>query len=158
MSTKTETARALADAFETATRDNGDKFHRLRDGSPEWMKEAIFAAHDGGEMLPNDWSYRLCSEMADGIAERLEYDEDSDLSDAMAEIAEGAVPAYTHERLAWLSSHLHRLEMVDEAIAEAGGISGTGQGIADALGWAMFREAESIGAALVEAIEGEAGE
>jgi len=157
MTTTTTLARALADAFETAKRDNGDEFVRLREGSPEWMQEAIFAAHGDGDMLPNDWSYRLCSSMADGIAEALEYDADADLDDALHEIADGAVPVYTGQRLDWLASHLHRMGMVDEAIEEAGGLSGKdGSGIAEAIGWAILRECEAIGRALVDAIEGEA--
>ena len=66
MANRKETAAAFAGAFVRKERDNGEAFYCLADGSPEWMSDAIRAAHDGGEMLPNDWSYRFAEGMASG--------------------------------------------------------------------------------------------
>lgn len=152
--TTIETAKALSLAFERRTRDNGESFTALRDGSPEWMQEAIFAAHDNGEILPNDWSYRLIERMADHIAESLEYDSDKDLGDIVAEGIDGAIPCYNGERLDWLASHLGRAAMVDEAVEEYGWPSDGG--IMQAIAYGISRELDMIGAALVAAIEAEA--
>ncbi len=154
MATIKETARALADAFETATRDNGDEFQRLRDGSPEWMKEAIYAAHRDGEMMPNDWSYKLADLMASHIADTLDYDSENDLHDIISNGADILVPDYNGERLAWLASNLNRASYVDEMIEECGWPKSGGLYLAIAYG--IAHELQMIGAALVAAIEGEA--
>lgn len=151
-----ETARALADAFEHKTRDNGEGFYCLKDGSPDWMQDALHAAHDGGDMMPNDWSYRFASQMADHIAETLEYAPDNDLSDIVSEGADILVPAYNSDRLAWLASHTSRVAFVDDA-AEELGIAPDG-GIMAMIGTGIYTELQMIGAALVEAIEAQVDE
>lgn len=151
-----ETARALADAFEVKARDNGEGFYCLKDGSPDWMTDALRAAHDGGDMMPNDWSYRLAHGMAQHIAESLEYDAAQDLSDIVSEGADSLVPCYNGERLAWLASHLSRAGFVDDAAMELG-ITPDG-GILEMIGVGIYAELRMIGAALVEAIEGQVDE
>lgn len=103
-----ETARALADAFEIKTRDNGDTFYCLKDGRPDWMQDALHAAHDGGDMMPNDWSYRFAAGIADHIAkslQSLQYGQ-HERYDIIAEGADSLVPDYNAERAAWLASHV----------------------------------------------------
>lgn len=158
MANLTETARALADAFEIKTRDNGETFYCLKDGRPDWMQDALHAVHDGGDMMPNDWSYRLAHDMAQHIAEALEYDAAQDLDDIVNEGADSIVPDYTGQRLAWLSSHLSRLAFVEEAVCNAGGELPEDGGLARAIGWGMAQEAQLIGRALADAIEAEARE
>ena len=150
----TETARALADAFETKRRDNGESFYCLKDGHPDWMMDALRAAHDGGEMLPNDWSYRLAAQMAEHIAEALEYESDRDRSDIIAEGADSLVPAYNGPRTAWLASSVARIAFVDEAAKEYG-ISPDG-GVMAMIGAGIAEELTMIGSALFDAIEGQA--
>jgi len=158
MSNLTQTARALADAFEIKTRDNGETFYCLKDGRPDWMQDALRAAHDGGDMMPNDWSYSLAHDMAQHIAESLEYDAGEDRADIIWQGADSLVPAYNGPRLDWLSSHLSRLAFVEEAIEDAGGALPKDGGLMAAIGWGMARELEMIGNALWDAIEAEAGE
>ncbi len=122
----TETARALANAFEQKTRDNGDRFYCLKDGRPDWMQEALWAAHGDGDMLPNDWTYRLAARMAEHIAERAD----------------------------WLASHLSRAGFVDDASEEYG--TPSEGGIMAMIGRGIYFELEMIGNALWDAIEGEA--
>ena len=156
MSNLTQTARALADAFEQKARDNGETFYCLKDGRPDWMQDALRAAHDGGEMLPNDWSYRLAHDMAQHIAESLEYDAAQDRADIIAEGADSLVPAYNGPRLAWLASHLSRPAFVEEALQDAGGAFPEDGGLMAAIGWGIARELDLIGNALFDAIEGQA--
>jgi hypothetical protein len=154
MSNLTETARALADAFERKTRDNGESFYCLKDGRPDWMQDALHAAHDGGDMMPNDWSYQLASRMADHIAESLEYDSDKDRADIISEGADALVPCYNGERLAWLASHLSRAGFVDQAMQDYG--TPSEGGIMAMIGCGIHAELEMIGHALFDAIESEA--
>ncbi len=67
----TETlARLVSDAFEGATRDNGDSYRRIRDGAPEWITELVRdCAHSGGSCLPSDWRYEAAEACADALAE-----------------------------------------------------------------------------------------
>lgn len=103
-------ARALAAAFERRTRDNGESFDTLRDGSPEWMTNACRAAHDAGDMLPNDWRYRAISTAAE-LMGNMDDDEDIEpLHDGF-----GEPDAYTADRIAWLASHPARAGYCDEA-------------------------------------------
>lgn len=152
----TQTARALADAFERKTRDNGESFYCLKDGRPDWMQEALRAAHDGGDMMPNDWSYSLAHDMAHYIAESLERGEDCERCEIISEGADSLVPCYNGERLAWLASHLSRAGFVDQA-NEDYGLPGEG-GIMAMIGRGIYCELEMIGSALFDAIEAEAGE
>lgn len=41
--------------FETAERQDGETFWRLKDGSPEWVTDLVLNAH--GDFLPDDWRY-----------------------------------------------------------------------------------------------------
>lgn len=149
-----ETARALANAFERKTRDNGESFYTLGDDRPEWMQDAMFAACDNGEILPNDWTYRFAARMADHIAESLEYESDRYRSDIIAEGADSLVPYCNTERAAWLASHVSRVAYVDEA-AEEYGIA-PDDGVMEMIGVGIYREIEMIGNALWDAIEAQA--
>ena len=108
-------ARALAAAFEHRTRDNGEPYCALRDGSPEWMADMVYAAHGG--MMPNDWRYRAIANAAAAMGELLEDDSDaySVPPDAYTE-----PDPYTSDRIAWLGSHIARPGYCDEAAAEYG--------------------------------------
>lgn len=151
----TETARALADAFERKTRDNGESFYCLADGRPDWMQEAMWAAHGDGDMLPNDWTYRFAARMAEHIAEALAYGA-HERFDIIAEGADSLVPVYNAERASWLASHLSRVGFVDDASEEYG--TPSEGGIMAMIGRGIYFELEMIGNALWDAIEGEADE
>jgi hypothetical protein len=57
----------FADAWTTDTRNDGVLFCKLRDGSPQWMTDAIHAAH--GDIMPLDWIYEHCSRIVDMMTE-----------------------------------------------------------------------------------------
>lgn len=152
--TRKEIAEQFAKAFELKERDNGDSFYTLRDGSPEWMQEAIFAAHDNGEMLPNDWSYWACAMMADAIDDYLRIDPDAELSDCIAENADALIPAYNAQRTDWLASHTYRALRVDDAVAEYGWPNDGG--IFQAIAYGIHSELSAVGHAIASAIEDQA--
>jgi len=111
-----ELASQLYDAFETKTRDNGDTFVCLKKGSPEWMANACMAAHEAGNMLPDDFRYSLIKEAAGAIHDA---GDSTDLDDACAEFAD-AVEVYTSRLCAWAASHSYRSGYCDDAMVEYG--------------------------------------
>jgi hypothetical protein len=66
------------------------------------------------------------------------------------------VPVYNAERADWLASHLSRVGFVDGASEEYG--CDSEGGIMAMIGRGIYFELEMIGAALFDAIEGEADE
>jgi len=152
MSNIAQVARSFVDAFEVRHRSDNKPYHCLKDNSPQWMVDAIFAAHGRGEMMPNDWSYRLIGNVADNIADALERGED-DESEIIISAAYAVVPDYNYERLDWLASHGNRVDILDEfMLAEYD----PKLGIMWAIGEAIGRECEEIAATLLRAFEDQA--
>jgi hypothetical protein len=113
--TKEQVAKDFAEAFEIATRTNGETFYRLKDGSPKWMTDAVWAAHNRGDMLPDDTRYAMIAEVADVLANT-----DPDNWSDTHEDLDGLVDPYNGALLKWVASHLSRAVYVDEAISEYG--------------------------------------
>lgn len=120
---KTPFRRALAEfsaAWMTDKRDDGKSFSRLKDGSPQWMTDAIHAAHDAIDgRLPNDWIYEACESIAstmDGYG----ADDADGMRDNEHEICDGLVDVYNSARLAWLADHLGNADLCDEACRDLG--------------------------------------
>lgn len=141
----------LAEAFESAERSNGDTFYKLRDGSPEWMTDAIHAAH--GDMLPDDWRYKAIRAVAQAMAD---LDADSDLDDSAHEACDSLVDIYTSGLTAWLASRADRYCYCDDAAEEIGVESGAG--IIQRLQLGQFAEYREIWDSLRQALEAEAEE
>lgn len=139
------TAAMIAD-----TREDGTSFVRKADNAPEWVADAIYAAHGG--MLPDDTKYSMVSEVADAIEEALSYDEDPD--DARHERVDGLVPVYNRDRVTWLASHLTRAGYVDEARREFGG----DVDLFDQLGRGIYAEYDEIWGIVADAIAERAAE
>lgn len=53
--------------FETAQRPNGSPYVRLRDTAPDWIRNAVYRAHDGE--APNDWRYATAARIVWGLRE-----------------------------------------------------------------------------------------
>lgn len=105
-------ARLLADAFEVFDREPSpglDQPVKLRDGSPEWMRDLCRNAHDNAHMMPDDWRYHMIAAVAEAIAED---GEDYSL--------DGLVPVYTNQLTGWLHSRADRHCYVDEWAEETG--------------------------------------
>lgn len=131
-------ASEASDWFEQATRPDGEKFYRLKDGHPEWVKELVYDAH--GDLLPDDWRYETILDALNFIDDAAE---DSYTGDIASEFANSNVDVYTSDRFDWLSSNLQRQSYVDDAIQDFGG-AGENDGIVDVVGWGQYKESEEV--------------
>lgn len=147
MATIKALAGELYRAFQAKTRDNGDTFYCLQDGSPEWMTDAIRAAHDSANMLPDDWRYDAIREAA-GVIEDAD-----DFADAGDQFADG-VDVYNGALLSWAASHLSRMAYCDEAMSEYG----KPESLAQLLMWGQAAERREVFDQLVAALDGIAGD
>jgi hypothetical protein len=139
-------AAEMSAAFESRTRTNGESFRCLKDGSPEWMKDV---AHEGhGDMLPDDWRYRMVEAAVDAISESDGNEDDS------GEAADAFIPIYTVDRLNWLASHTSRLSYCDEAAAD--GICAKDAEMSDRIAAGIYVEFQEAYGAVLEALKGEA--
>lgn len=115
----------------------------LTDDHPEWLKEAIYDAHDGTG--PNDWVYEECLAACDAI-------DDGSLTcgDDAHEHADGRVDVYTQARFVWaacfcLSSLFAEAE--EQAKDGADGIEDVG----DHLGRVQYYAIERIARIILDA-------
>jgi hypothetical protein len=120
MQTETQTtavtlARDLTAAFEGKTRDNGEAFRLLKDDAPQWMTDAVHAAH--GDLLPDDWRYEAAEDCANSIGE---LDDEDDPTEADSTEYADSVDVYSSDLAKWLGSHGARRGYVEEAAAEFG--------------------------------------
>jgi hypothetical protein len=145
-----ELASELSKAFETKTRNNGDEFVCLRDGSPQWMTDAVHKAH--GDKMPDDHIYRFCEMAADAMAECDREDEDS-LREAIEAIEP---PCYTHQQMKWFAGNY---EYCDQAVEQGLWQSDTiinnhsnyGQ-VTDLVAIGMALHIQEVGFALLDAL------
>ncbi len=105
-------ASELADAFETRTRNDGQKFVVLKDGSTKWMTDVCHKAH--GDTLPDDTIYGFCERAAYVIADAEEPEEAID---------EMEPDPYTHNLTAWLHARADHVYFLTEALEEGTGIT-----------------------------------
>jgi hypothetical protein len=133
MSTVKQLAGELYRALEPKTRDNGDIFYSLKEGSPEWMTDAIRAAHDSANMLPDDWRYERIHDAAAAIEDA------DDIADAGDEFADG-VDVYNAKLLAWAGSHAFRVAYCDDAMDEFG----KPESLAQLLQWGQMTERREV--------------
>jgi hypothetical protein len=130
------------------TRADGETFRRVRDDAPAWITDIIRKAHAG--MLPDDWKYDKAEDAFDAIADS-DAETRDDCDDLRHEFADGAVDVYTHDRLAWLASHLERAGYVDQAASD--GLASPDTGITDRIGIGQYVEAEEIFEAVLTGLE-----
>ena len=72
--------------------DCDDAFYSLVDNAPAWMLDAVRAAHDNGEELPNDWRYAFIQKAANTLAENHDWE---NLPYPEAEV-------FNHDLIKWL--------------------------------------------------------
>ncbi len=149
----TATVQTLALELYTAlisdTRINGETFYKLRPGSPDWMSDAIQAAHEG--MLPDDMRYSMIRD----VALRMTEAEDDEITDAH-EAVDGLVDVYTARLTAWLASSLARVAYVDQALEDNGGTLGKETSLANLLMWGQYGEFREIWDSLAASLASEA--
>lgn len=120
--------------FEIAQRADGTHYVRTKEEAPDWVADLVRAAHDGANILSDDWRYER-------IHQTLEYLADTDPSNWDAcECADQAVDVYNADRLRWLGSHSRRAAYVDEAV-DSMGWPGS---IYDAIAYGQYEEAKEI--------------
>lgn len=108
----------LSNAFERRSRDNGDRFYTLKDGSPEWMAGTIYSAHNAIDgRLPDDWIYEAVHSLACNYNT---HDDADECRDEESEVCDGLVDVYTSALTTWLASHLGNVALCDEAADEFG--------------------------------------
>lgn len=140
-----EKAALFANHLARKARDNGARFTTLDDSAPDWMLEAVHAAH--GDKLPNDWSYDAVAHLLDHIANA------DDIEDAEGDAIESCVDIYTGDLCAWLGSHACRVAYCDEAIAEYGAAFALDGGTLGLIQAGQRVELREIWGALVAALE-----
>lgn len=143
----------LAEAFVEDTRTDGSKFVRLRDGRPDWMRDAVREAHGGAG--PNDWHYNAIRAMAEGLSERTFEAEtwdgfDAAVCDACHELADSQVDDYTSALLLWLAEAPGALDACDEAAEE--GLVIAESGLETRIRSGQWHWYERIGQALCAAV------
>ncbi len=98
--------------FKTKHRPDGTTYTCLVDTAPEWLREAVYEAHDGE--MPNEWRYEKCAGLWDAIIDEANGGVEP------YELAEDLIDVYTTDLLAWLTPC--RVHYVDTAITEFGDI------------------------------------
>jgi hypothetical protein len=112
MKTFIEKVGLMADAMERKSRDNGDEFYCLKDGSPDWMRNVVHAVH--GDKLPDDSTYQTIARVLDAI-----NDEKAENEDEAREVVQEMEPTpYIHELTDWLSARADHVEYLTEAMKE----------------------------------------
>lgn len=145
------TAQALHDAFVGKRRNDGATYYCLRDGSPEWMRDAIHAAHKAVDEGVQDAVYETVMDAAEYLASCNRWE------DGAHEFADTAVSVYNDERVNWLAAHaIARGSLVDEACEELGTAPDASLFDRIAVGW--YEWARRIYEAVREACEEQAEE
>lgn len=139
-----ELAGELHSQFTQDTRTNGDKFWKCEGSSEEGTlaRHVIYAAHDNGDIFPDDVRYEMIYEALGAIEDA----EDPD------EIEIDADP-YTQQLTAWLHSSVSRVYYLSEALEEYEPKDGF-----QALALAQLREKEEVLSQVRAALESWEGE
>lgn len=158
MQTQTQThaqtlADTLATSFETRERQSGfdtalspkfGTFHALKDNAPQWVADAVRAAH--GDRLPCDWIYKQCDAIASDIRQAILRD---DICPEDLDIRPEA-DIYTATLTAWLADDIRNLDYcnqwADEFAELYKGYSGTGDLCAMISGGQWLAKQEIAGA------------
>lgn len=97
---------------ERAADIGGGLFVAKRDDAPEWVQELMYAIHQDGYLLPDDWHYQVTRDALSYLANI-----GDDIPDDV-EFSESAVDIYTADLNRWLSETAGAHDYCDEALAE----------------------------------------
>lgn len=103
----------LLSSFKRSSRSDGSHHWILAPSSPEWMSEAVLAAHD--EELPNDSRYELIRDCLQALSDDGAESQEEAL-EASLELSRDLVPTFTGDLLQWFSGMPRRLGDCDEAL------------------------------------------
>ncbi len=146
---KQAVADELARAFETAKRDNGETFTRLKNDAPQWIDDSLADIH-GTDMFPDDWRYEKIQSLAFSLAET-DPDEWEDFPHG-TEI-DSLVDIYYSDLTAYIASNVNRLHAANDAAKEYGDESAD---IETRAGYAQYQEISEIAYRMIEVAESEA--
>ena len=118
-----------------------DEIYTLKNRHPTWLYDMVFAVHDKGHWLPDDYKYQFIVEALDHLSEGMNPEE-----------PELEADVYTTDLMDWLASHRERLGIVDEAVNELGW--NKEGGIETAISLGQWREKEDVFRRVVEALQG----
>ena len=133
-------AQEMLDQFELATRKDGSRFYRLKEGRPDWMQDVCREAHDHGEMMPDDFRYEFIYDALVLLA----------AGDEHGEGIESHV--YNRDLLRWVSSHAQRPGYCDEAMNQ-GLVDTDSFGTIKLIGWGEYQERQEVFAQVKGALE-----
>ena len=137
------------DAFERIQRGD-ETITTLRDDRPQWVYEAVYAAHSN--FLPDDWRYEQIRAAFGAIHDA---SEGADIQEVGDEFSDKAVDVYTHGRLKWLASNLNRASYCDEAQSE--GLTDDADMI-ERVGMGQYMEAREVWNSVLSSLEEHADE
>lgn len=133
--------------FESATRDSGATCVRMVDDAPEWLTDAVRAAHLGD--FPNDWIYEQCRNVCDAIDDGAISD-----SDSVSQWADGAADIYTSDLFAFAKDmfHTYTFSNGEELARDVGGDSDR-VSISEQIGRVQYFAIEAIAQSILSAFE-----
>jgi hypothetical protein len=142
----------VAALFTTGTRAPGPvpvevKFVTTAEGAPQWLVDAIYAAHQGD--MPRDWIYAECQAAAEAFDAGDLTDEDH-----VAPYADGRVDVYADGRFHWAAAHCQTRTWA-EAEEQAKELAAPGASIEMLLGQVQYYAIEFIARTMLEAIKDE---
>jgi hypothetical protein len=137
-----EQARRATGDTATGPREDGERYWRTKDGTPDWVRDLVHAAHGG--MLPDDWRYATIAHALESLARGTDPDDSG-------EFADGYVDVYNHDRLTWLASYGYRQGYVDDACAQFGTLADAS--IMDRIGLGQYLEASEVFSSVVSSLE-----
>lgn len=92
-------------------RVRGERFWRIREGSPDWVQDLVREVfHDNANVLPDDSRYELAMDMLSELALGQEPDEWDSIEPDV----------YTSDLLRWLSNDPDAVGLCDEVLRELG--------------------------------------
>lgn len=124
--------------FEYRQRHDETWYWAIEANAPDWVQNLVWAAHDKGEILPEDFRYLFIIEALEALVENPKEPE------VMLE-----PDVYTSELLKWLEDcPSYRMGFVDEAVGELGW-----NGLFNALQAGQLREKEEVLQLVLEFLE-----
>lgn len=140
----------LGQWFEMKSRELGESFVTLKDGHPEWLKDAIHEAHNTD--LPNDWIYIECEKACRAIDDGSLKDNDD-----VHEHADLCVDIYTRDLYQWAADMCHT-STYSNARSEADEFAEPKNDPEELIKLIQFCAIRSIAARMLEAARENAGE
>jgi hypothetical protein len=130
--------------------DESERIVTLKDGAPTWLRDAVYACHDG--TLPDNWVYETCYAVACSLDERDKGDSVEDwLASELHNFADSQVDIYTKSIYQWATDHVGSSLYCAAEDAADGEYESTEQKFQAIQYWAIDSIASTFANAVVEA-------